>query len=77
MVAYVSGERGGLILETPYKLGESLNDIQGLDIATEQRVAEEKFKQLEESGASKEAITLAMKGLGLERYTINQVLLSY
>ncbi|XP_022944109.1 fatty acyl-CoA reductase 3-like [Cucurbita moschata] len=39
----------------------------GLDIATEQRVAEEKFKQLEESGASKEAITLAMKGLGLER----------
>lgn len=77
MVAYVSGERGGLILETPYKLGESLNGIQGLDIATEQRVAEEKFKQLEESGASKEAITLAMKGLGLERYTINQVLLSY
>ncbi|XP_023512283.1 fatty acyl-CoA reductase 3-like [Cucurbita pepo subsp. pepo] len=67
LVHISTGERGGLILETPYKLGESLNDIQGLDIATEQRVAEEKFKQLEESGASKEAITSAMKGLGLER----------
>ncbi|KAG6570489.1 Fatty acyl-CoA reductase 3, partial [Cucurbita argyrosperma subsp. sororia] len=67
LVHISTGEGGGLILETPYELGESLNDIQGLDIATEQRVAEEKFKQLEESGASKEAITLAMKGLGLER----------
>ncbi|XP_022943504.1 fatty acyl-CoA reductase 3-like [Cucurbita moschata] len=65
--AYVSGERGGLILETPYKLGESLNGIQGLDIATEQKVMEEKLEQLEENGATKEAITLAMKDFGLER----------
>ena len=71
MVAYVSGERGGLILETPYKLGESLNGIQGLDIATEQKVMEEKLEQLEENGATKEAITLAMKDFGLERYTIS------
>lgn len=67
LVAYVSGEREGLILETPYKLGESLNGTQGLDIATEEKVAEEKFKQLEENGATEETITIAMKDLGLER----------
>lgn len=58
-------------METPYKLGESLNGIQGLDIATEQKVMEEKLEQLEENGATKEAITLAMKDFGLERYTIS------
>ncbi|KAL4014796.1 hypothetical protein IC575_027014 [Cucumis melo] len=65
--AYVSGEREGHILETPYKLGESLNGMEGLDIATEQKVAEEKFKQLEENGAMEETINLALKDLGLER----------
>ncbi|XP_022153083.1 fatty acyl-CoA reductase 3-like [Momordica charantia] len=65
--AYVSGEREGLILETPYKLGESLNGIKGLDIETEQKVVEERLKQLKENGATNEYITLAMKDLGLER----------
>ncbi|XP_050947771.1 fatty acyl-CoA reductase 3-like isoform X3 [Cucumis melo] len=65
--AYVSGEREGHILETPYKLGESLNGMEGLDIATEQKVAEEKFKQLQENGAMEETINLALKDLGLER----------
>ncbi|CAK9314311.1 unnamed protein product [Citrullus colocynthis] len=65
--AYVSGEREGLIMETPYKLGESLNGIEGLDIEAEQMVIEEKLKQLKENGATNETITLAMKDLGLER----------
>ncbi|XP_038902167.1 fatty acyl-CoA reductase 3-like [Benincasa hispida] len=65
--AYVSGEREGLIMETPHKLGESLNGNKGLDIEGEQMVVEEKLKQLKESGATNETITLAMKDLGLER----------
>ncbi|CAK9314313.1 unnamed protein product [Citrullus colocynthis] len=67
LVHISTGEREGLILETPYKLGESLNGTQGLDIATEEKVAEEKFKQLEENGATEETIIMAMKDLGLER----------
>lgn len=55
-------------METPYKLGESLNGIEGLDIEAEQMVIEEKLKQLKENGATNETITLAMKDLGLERY---------
>lgn len=72
LLAYVSGEREGLILETPYKLGESLNGIKGLDIETEQKVVEERLKQLKENGATNEYITLAMKDLGLERYIISK-----
>lgn len=52
-------------------MGESLNGMEGLDIATEQKVEEEKFKQLKENGAMQETINLALKHLGLERYTLN------
>ncbi|KAL0537888.1 hypothetical protein IC582_026879 [Cucumis melo] len=65
--AYVSGEREGLIMETPYKMGESLNWMKGLDIEAEQMVIEDKLKQLKENGATNETVTLAMKDLGLER----------
>ncbi|MCD7452731.1 hypothetical protein HAX54_017950 [Datura stramonium] len=44
--AYVSGEKTGLILETPYNLGETLNGTSGLDIDTEKKVMEETLKQL-------------------------------
>ncbi|KAL4611669.1 hypothetical protein ACB092_08G142300 [Castanea dentata] len=65
--AYVSGERGGLILESPYGMSETLNGTLGLDIETEKRLAEEKVNDLRAKGATEEEITLAMKDFGLER----------
>ncbi|XP_076923439.1 fatty acyl-CoA reductase 3-like isoform X4 [Bidens hawaiensis] len=44
--AYVSGETPGLILETPYRLGEALNGAHGLDINTEKKISEERLKEL-------------------------------
>ncbi|XP_022957707.1 fatty acyl-CoA reductase 3-like [Cucurbita moschata] len=65
--AYVSGERDGVILESSYKMGDSLNGFKGLDIEEEQAIVADKLKQLKESGATEEFVTQAMKDLGLER----------
>lgn len=65
--AYVSGEKTGLILETPYNLGDTLNGTSGLDIDTEKKVMEETLKQLTLEGSSEKSITSAMKELGLQR----------
>lgn len=65
--AYVSGEKEGLILETPYAMGETLNGISGLDIDSEKKLTEEKLKQLRAENTSHEAITFAMKDLGIQR----------
>lgn len=68
MPAYVSGEKPGLILETPYRLGEALNGAPGLDINTEKKIIEEKLKELSsDEKATDKSITLAMKDLGVER----------
>lgn len=65
--AYVSGEKAGLILETPYNLGETLNGTSGLDVDTEKKVMEETLKQLRFEGSSEKSIRIAMKELGLQR----------
>ncbi|XP_023532806.1 fatty acyl-CoA reductase 3-like [Cucurbita pepo subsp. pepo] len=65
--AYVSGERDGVILESSYKMGESLNGVKGLDIEEEQAIVADKLKQLKENGATEEFVTQTMKDLGLER----------
>ena len=65
--AYVSGERGGLIQEHPFKMGETLNGTFGLDIEEEKRVMEERLNELQSEGATQEAITLAMKDLAMQR----------
>ncbi|XP_022996086.1 fatty acyl-CoA reductase 3-like, partial [Cucurbita maxima] len=65
--AYVSGERDGVILESSYKMGESLNGVKGLDIEEEQAIVADKLKQLKENGVTEELVTQAMKDLGLER----------
>nr|XP_009789795.1 PREDICTED: fatty acyl-CoA reductase 3-like isoform X2 [Nicotiana sylvestris] len=74
--AFVSGEKAGLILETPYNLGETLNGTSGLDIDTENKVMEETLKQLKAEGSSEQSITSAMKELGLER-TIDSLAVGY
>lgn len=66
--AYVSGERGGLILENPYQMGESLNGATGLNIDDEVKLVEEKLKELQSQKSSPSETTLAMKDFGHERY---------
>ncbi|KAK4255224.1 hypothetical protein QN277_008247 [Acacia crassicarpa] len=65
--AYVSGERGGLILETPYHLGDSLNGVSGLDIDVENKVIQDKLKELREERATPDEVKMAMKDLGIAR----------
>ncbi|KAL4577049.1 hypothetical protein LXL04_013150 [Taraxacum kok-saghyz] len=66
--AYVSGEKPGLILETPYRLGDAFNSVNGLEINTEEKVIEEKLKELNnDKTATDKSIKLAMKKLGIER----------
>ncbi|KAL5717083.1 alcohol-forming fatty acyl-CoA reductase [Ranunculus cassubicifolius] len=65
--AYVCGERAGLNLETPIKMGETLNGIPGLDIEQELNLVKEKRAQLAARQATKEEETFAMKELGMER----------
>ncbi|KAG8387509.1 hypothetical protein BUALT_Bualt02G0028500 [Buddleja alternifolia] len=65
--AYVSGEKEGLILETPYKMGETLNGASGLDIETEKKFVDETLKQLRIENCSEDSITSAMKDLGIQR----------
>ncbi|KAJ9699472.1 hypothetical protein PVL29_008186 [Vitis rotundifolia] len=65
--AYVAGEQAGLILEHPFQMGETLNGTFGLDIEEEKRVMEERLDELQSEGATREAITLAMKDLGIQR----------
>ncbi|KAI3420532.1 Fatty acyl-CoA reductase [Psidium guajava] len=67
--AYVCGEKGGLIQEAPYQMGDTLNGVAGLNIDTERKVVEEKLSELRADRATEEAITLAMKDLGIQRAT--------
>ncbi|OWM73674.1 hypothetical protein CDL15_Pgr026774 [Punica granatum] len=68
--AYVSGEKGGLIHEKPYRMGETLNGASGLDIDAERGVVEERLKQLQGAAASDKATSIAMKELGIKRAKI-------
>ncbi|XP_019198998.1 PREDICTED: fatty acyl-CoA reductase 3-like [Ipomoea nil] len=65
--AYVSGERDGLLQETPFQMGETLNGRCGLDIDRENEIIEETLKNLIVENASDESISLAMKELGIQR----------
>ncbi|KAL1215828.1 Fatty acyl-CoA reductase 3 [Cardamine amara subsp. amara] len=65
--AYVCGEKSGLIMETTYRMGETLNGTTGLNINHEKKLVQEKLDQLRVTGASPETIKQAMKDLGLTR----------
>ncbi|KAK6119851.1 hypothetical protein DH2020_046398 [Rehmannia glutinosa] len=66
--AYVSGEKEGLILETPYKMGETLNGTSGLDIDAEKMLVDETLKHLKSQNYSEDSIKSAMKDLGIQRF---------
>ncbi|XP_034688637.1 alcohol-forming fatty acyl-CoA reductase-like [Vitis riparia] len=65
--AYVSGEREGLILESPLKMGKALNGASGLDVDKEKKLVEEGLNELNELQATEETISLTMKELGMKR----------
>ncbi|XP_075512749.1 fatty acyl-CoA reductase 3-like isoform X1 [Primulina tabacum] len=65
--AYVCGEKGGLIMETPYKMGEALNGTPGLDIYSEKKLMEDTLKQLGAQNYSQDDIKSAMKDFGIQR----------
>ncbi|RZC93093.1 hypothetical protein C5167_041874 [Papaver somniferum] len=65
---YGCGEKAGLILEEPYKMGETLARTKTiLDIGMEKKVIEQKLEELRAKLLSKKEETKAMKELGLER----------
>ncbi|XP_057805189.1 fatty acyl-CoA reductase 3-like [Salvia miltiorrhiza] len=61
--AYVSGEKEGLILETPLKLG----DVLGLDIDMENKIIQQNLQQLRADAATQNYTTSVMRDLGLQR----------
>ncbi|XP_059430367.1 fatty acyl-CoA reductase 3-like [Corylus avellana] len=65
--AYVCGEKGGLILEKPFRMGETLNGTLGLDVEAEIKLVEEKLNVFRAIGATEKEITMAMKDMGMER----------
>uniref|UniRef100_A0A7N0UZF3 Fatty acyl-CoA reductase n=1 Tax=Kalanchoe fedtschenkoi TaxID=63787 RepID=A0A7N0UZF3_KALFE len=65
--AYVCGEKGGLVMEAPFKMGETLNGTCDLDISNELRLMENKLQQLTADKLAEKAITRAMKDFGNER----------
>lgn len=65
--AYVSGETAGLVKESPYFMGDSLNGRPGLNIEVEKRLIQDKLEELQAEGATQETIKFTMRDLGLER----------
>jgi hypothetical protein len=66
--AYVCGEKSGLILESPYHFGDSLNGVAEIDINVEKNLVMEKLGELREKGATEQEIKVAMKDLGITRF---------
>ncbi|KAI3839308.1 hypothetical protein MKX03_016852 [Papaver bracteatum] len=67
--AYVWGERSGLILENPLRMGETMNGIKSpeLDIKVEMKLVSEKLNELRANQVSQKEEMIAMKEFGLER----------
>ncbi|CAN8244301.1 unnamed protein product [Cochlearia groenlandica] len=63
--AYVCGEESGLLLEKPFKMGETLIGDTKLDINIEFDLMKQKLKELQD--CSEEEITQSMKDLGMAR----------
>lgn len=62
------GEGSGLILESPYVFGDSLNGVAGLDVNAEKKLITEKLGELREKGATEREIKVAMRDLGITRF---------
>ncbi|KAL9228563.1 hypothetical protein vseg_004127 [Gypsophila vaccaria] len=66
--AYVSGEMTGLVKESPYHMGDTLNGRPGLNIEIEKKLIEDKLEELQiDETTTDEIIKQTMKDMGLER----------
>lgn len=65
--AYVAGEKEGLIQETSYEMGQTLNGTSGLDIDYEKKLIDDMMKQLKGEHCSDDFIKSTMKDLGIQR----------
>ncbi|KAI3906992.1 hypothetical protein MKW92_023608 [Papaver armeniacum] len=67
--AYVWGEKSGLILENPLRMGETLNGTKSpeLDIEVEMKLVSERLNELKAKQVSQKEEMIAMKEFGLER----------
>ncbi|PKI70549.1 hypothetical protein CRG98_009054 [Punica granatum] len=74
--AYVCGEREGLILEKPFRMGETLNGSHNLDINAEQQLAMGLLTELRGKNASDREISNAMKDFGVHR-TLDSIAFAY
>lgn len=65
--AYVAGEQEGVVLEKPFRLGETLREGTHLDIESELNLIKETRRELKASRCSEKAERRSMKELGLKR----------
>ncbi|XP_076908169.1 putative fatty acyl-CoA reductase 4 [Bidens hawaiensis] len=65
--AYVVGEKSGIIMETPFKMSETLNGKNDLNINEEKKMIQERHRQLVVDKANEEAISSYMKDFGIQR----------
>ncbi|KVH90712.1 Fatty acyl-CoA reductase [Cynara cardunculus var. scolymus] len=65
--AFVSGDNPGIILETPFKIGETLNGKNDLNIREEKNATQERLEQLTVEKADEEVVSSAMKDFGIQR----------
>ncbi|KAL1221705.1 Fatty acyl-CoA reductase 1 [Cardamine amara subsp. amara] len=63
--AYVSGEKSGLLPETPFKMGETLSGNRKLDINIELELMKQKLKEIQD--CSEQEISQTMKDFGMTR----------
>jgi len=65
--AYVAGEQEGVVLEKPFRLGETLREGTHLDIESELNLIKETRRELKANHSSEKAERRTMKELGLKR----------
>lgn len=66
--AYVVGEKSGIIMETPFKMSETLNGKNDLNINEEKKMIQERHRQLVIDKANEETISSDMKDFGIQRF---------
>ncbi|GKF72937.1 hypothetical protein Tco_0219269, partial [Tanacetum coccineum] len=64
--AFVSGEKSGVILETPFKMSETLNGKNNLDIQGERNVIQDRHMLLVDNKANEATISAGMKKFGIQ-----------
>lgn len=67
VVAYVCGEKSGILPEKTFKMGETLNANGKLVIETEMELMKQRLKELQKQECSEEEIAQSMKDLGMSR----------